>query len=69
MALDANMEAMANKMAAGRVAAGRGPQMPAPKEVAPAEPSGLAEVRMHLQAAMELLDNMGGGEAVPPEVM
>ncbi|MFH2075568.1 MAG: hypothetical protein ABIJ57_09515 [Pseudomonadota bacterium] len=64
MALDANMEQMAQKMAAGRVAAGRGPQMPVPEEVAPAEPSGLAEVRSLLQQAMELLDNMGGGEVV-----
>ena len=56
-------------MAAGRVAAGRGPQMPVPQEVAPEVPGGLGEVRMHLQAAMELLDNMGGGDQVPPEVM
>lgn len=32
----------------------------------PQEPTGLAEIRAHLTAALELLDNMGASDAVPP---
>jgi hypothetical protein len=56
MAMDEMMEQMAGNLAASR--------MPA-KQVEEEAPGGLAEIRSHLQAAMDLLDNMGGGEALP----
>lgn len=59
--LDPMMDATAQKMAAGRAAR----PMPMMQRGAPAPPPpGLAEVRSLLQQAMELLDNMGGGEVV-----
>lgn len=41
-----------------------------PMEQAPQEqqPTGLAEIRAHLTAALELLDGMGGSDAVPEQV-
>lgn len=33
----------------------------------PQEPTGLAEIRAHLTAALELLDNMGASDAVNPK--
>jgi hypothetical protein len=32
------------------------------------QPSGLAEIRAHLTAALELLDKMGGSDVVPQQV-
>ena len=55
MAMDEMMEQMAGNLAASR--------MPAKPVEAAEAPGGLAEIRSHLQAALELLDGMGGGEA------
>jgi hypothetical protein len=56
------MEATAARIQAGRQA--RQPQAAPVEEAPPETPGGLAEIRAHLTAALDLLDNMGAGEEV-----
>lgn len=62
MARDPIMEQMAAQMAGGQVPPQEVEQAP------PQEPGGLDEVRSHLQAALELLDQLGGADQVETEM-